>query len=189
MTKRELFQDKALNLIHQKGFKAMTMRELAVEMSSDIKNLYNYTSSKDALLLELLEGVSDDFHRGINSIVSSSLSAKQQIQELIRLHVTLSFEKPLKVGLLINEYRNLPEPHYTTFISNRDKYEGLVASIITRGINESEFRPLNVFIATQSILGSLRWQYDYYHQNNPNLNAYDIVEELVSLILPGLLAR
>ena len=102
MTKKELFQAAALKLIYEKGFKAMTMRELATEMSCDIKNLYNYTSSKDALLVELLEDISENFHLGMSHIVDANLTPTQQLKELIRLHVMLSYEKPKRVGLLLS---------------------------------------------------------------------------------------
>ena len=188
MTKKELFQAAALKLIYEKGFKAMTMRELATEMSCDIKNLYNYTSSKDALLVELLEDISENFHLGMSHIVDANLTPTQQLKELIRLHVMLSYEKPKRVGLLINEYRNLKEPHYSSFLTRRDEYEDQVSTIIKRGIEQSEFRSLNVQIATQSILGGLRWQYDLYHQNDEQLNPYDVMKELIQLILPGIIA-
>lgn len=188
MTKKEHFQNSALRLIHEKGFKAMTMRDLASEMSCDIKNLYNYTSSKDEILVELLNSISSDFHQGIQDISQSNLTASQQLKELIRLHVMLSFRQPLKVGLLINEYRNLKEPHHSAFLEKRNEYEARVTSILKFGIKQKEFRDFPVAIATQTILGSLRWQYDYY-QKKKDLNPITIVEELTQMILPGLLTK
>lgn len=187
MTKKEVFQNKALNLIHQKGFKAMTMRELATEMSCDIKNLYNYTTSKTALLEDLLKSISEEFHHGLSEILKANLTATQQIEELIRLHVTLSYEKPLKVGLLLNEFRNLKEPYASEFQERRKEYEKRVGSILEKGVKQNEFRALNIAITTQSILGSLRWQYDYYFRKDKKLNPLDTTKELKEFILPGLL--
>ncbi len=185
MTKRDVFQKKALQLIHQKGFKAMTMRDLATEMSCDIKNLYNYTKSKNALLENLLQEISEAFHQGMDKVLNANLTPTQQIEELIRLHVTLSFEKPLNVGLLSNESRNLSEPYLGKFNKQRQAYEDKVESIISAGIKNGEFRKLQTAIVTQSILGSLRWLYNYYYQND-KLNPFDTIEELKKMILPGL---
>jgi len=187
MTKQEKFQNSALKLIHEKGFKAMTMRDLAAEMSCDIKNIYNYTPSKIGLLESLLHAMSQEFHEGIDKILNAQLTAVQQIEELIRLHVNLSYEKPLRVGLLANEYRNLKDPFLSEFLGERKDYEKKVSSILTNGMQTKVFRELNVSIATQSILGSLRWQYDYYYRKDGKLNPFDTIEELKLLIMPGLL--
>lgn len=187
MTKHENFRKKALTLIHEKGFKAMTMRDLAAEMSCDIKNLYNYTPSKIGLLESLLKEISQEFHDGLNKILKAKLTAVQQIEELIRLHVTLSYEKPLNVGLLANEFRNLKAPYLTEFLEHRKEYENKVSSILTNGMTGKEFREVDVNIATQGILGALRWQYDFFYRKDSQLNPFDTVEELKKLIIPGLL--
>lgn len=186
MTKKEIFYQKALSLIHQKGFKAMTMRDLAAAMSCDIKNLYHYTKSKNGILEDLLFNISAAFHRGIDQILDASINPIQQIEELIRLNVDLSFGQPLEVGLLVDEWRNLEEPHLSRFIGERNDYESKVKSILLSGIQEDYFRSFHIEITTQSILGSLRWQHNYYARLEKKLNPLDTKEELKRLILPGL---
>jgi AcrR family transcriptional regulator len=185
LTKKQKFHQAALTLIHKKGFKAMTMRDLASELSCNIKNLYNYTQSKPALLEELLFEISNDFHAGIDSILESDLNAVGQIEELIRLHVELSSNKPLYVGLLVNEWRNLSEEQLKKFGNKRLVYEQKVAAIIKKGIKEQHFRNMNVDVAMHYILNSLRWQYNFYAENK-KANTLNLVKELKALILPGL---
>lgn len=185
MTKKKKFQNTALLLIHEKGFKSMTMRDLASRMSCDIKNLYNYTPSKAALLEDLLFSISDDFHKGINHILEAELSPVQQIEELIRLHVELSSSKPLQVGLLINDWKSLSDSE--PFTKKRLAYEHKVSSILENGMVQKQFRELNIGITTQYILGSLRWQYSYYIETKEIHNPLAAVESLKKLILPGLL--
>jgi len=56
----------ALQLINKKGYKAMTMRELATALDCDVSNIYNYIKSKHALLEQLLFEISNKFHHGIS---------------------------------------------------------------------------------------------------------------------------
>lgn len=189
MNKKERFYHTALQLIHEKGFKAMTMRDLASNLSCDIKNLYNYTSSKPALLEYLISNISNEFHIGIDEVVSSKLDAKQQITELIRLHIELSYTKPLAVGLLINEWRNLSGKQLEEFVYKRKLYESKIAQALEKGIRDKTFRPMNVEVALAHFLGSLRSQYTYYFQQTAKPNLLDAVEELTQLILPGFLSK
>ncbi len=189
MTKKDKFQETALALIHKKGFKAMTIRQLALEMHCDVKNIYNYTSSKSAILEDLLKGVSRDFHTGIDQILNADLNPVQQMEELIRLHVEISYQKPLQVALLINEWRNLSETEIVKFKKRRTEYEEKVGLILERGVNEKHFRPLNTKITVQGIIGSLRWQYEYYFRKDKQINPLDTLEELKQLIIGGLVKK
>lgn len=187
MTKKEKFYKTALELIHEKGFKEMTIRDLGVALSCDSANIYNYTKSKLGILETLLFETSTYFHEGINYILSSDLSPIEQIGEIIRLHVDLSYQEPLKASLLINEWRNIKEPKLTEIINERDKYELMVGEVVQRGVETGVFRKLNIQIATKSILGSLRWQHDYYLNTNKDANPLNVIQELKLLIIPGLL--
>ena len=53
-TKREHFFNEALKLIHEKGFKATTMRDIAQRMNFDASNSYNYVKSKQEILESFL---------------------------------------------------------------------------------------------------------------------------------------
>ena len=186
MTKKEVFFQTALRLIHEKGFKAMTIRDLAKALSCDSANIYNYVSSKPAILEELLFNISADFHQGIDRIISADLSPVQQVEELIRLHVRLSSEKSLRVGLLVNEWRYLSSEKLQAFVEERNTYEEKVKQIILEGMEKAVFRSLDVEVVTLSVLGSLRWQHDYYLKNK-HTNPLKNIAELKKLILPGLL--
>ena len=48
--KRERFLQAVLQLIHEKGFKATTMRDIAEKLNFDVANIYNYIDSKQSLL-------------------------------------------------------------------------------------------------------------------------------------------
>ena len=167
----------------------MTIRELAEALSCDPANIYNYVKSKSELLENLLFEISADFHAGIDRILSADLPPAQQVEELIRLHVDLSVQKPLRVGLLVNEWRNLPEKKLSVFIKERNQYEQKVSQIFQEGVEKGDFRSLDIEITTLSVLGSLRWQHDYYLKHRKKAaNPLKVMQELRQLILPGLLA-
>jgi AcrR family transcriptional regulator len=48
--RKKQFLDESLKMIHEKGYKATTMRDLAERMGFEVSNIYNFIDSKEALL-------------------------------------------------------------------------------------------------------------------------------------------
>ena len=59
--KKDLFFKETLKLIHEKGFRATTMRDIAERMNFEVANIYNYIDSKDALLENYVIGITKEF--------------------------------------------------------------------------------------------------------------------------------
>lgn len=187
--KRVRFLQESLKLIHEKGFKATTMRDLAERMGFEVGNIYNYTKSKQALLENFLFGISEEFHAGIDQIIASSFSCKEKLRLVIRLHVQLTAQKPYEIALLVNEWRNLKEEDgkLQAFIKERNEYENKVKSIIQQGVKLNEFQPMDIEIATFAVLSCVRWLFDKYTQQADKMNPIELEKQLTDFIFKGLL--
>lgn len=181
--KRRAFYNIALSLIKKKGFKAMTMRDLATEMQCDVANIYNYTKSKDTLLENLLFEISEKFHSGISAIETSGFSAIEKLKAIISLHIRLTVEYPNQVLLLVNEWRNLKEDSLKKFINFRNTYEKSLATILEQGVHNKEFDIENIEFTTNCVLSSLRWLYGWNHDN---FNHVELERMMRAFIFGGL---
>lgn len=186
ITKKEIFTNHVLRLIHSKGFKAMTMRDIADEMNCDVANIYNYTSSKNQLLEDLLFDISDAFHTQADQIIQSQLEAEEKVRAIVHLHVTLISTRPYEVALLINEWRNLEGEKLNVFNKRRKQYEIKISKLVKEGIEQDVFRAVDPSIIAGSILGSLRWLYDKFAASKTKLNPFDVEKEIAAFILSGI---
>ncbi len=184
-SRHQYFNQIVLETIHKKGFKAMTMRDLAMKMDCDVANIYNYTASKQALLRDNLFAMSRSFHDGVDEISSSELSAIEQVREVIGLFINLSYEEPLKVALLANEWRNLRGDDLKKFIAERQLFEKKVKKIVERGMREKALKKLNPDISTFLLLSSLRWIFDMV-QGKKKPNRLSLEKEIASFLMDGL---
>ena len=184
--RRKKFNTIALQLIHEKGFKAMTLRDLAKAMKCDVGNIYNYIDSKQALLEKFLFGISQAFHQAANDITQSSYSPKEKLKAIISLHIQLTATRPYEVALLSNEWRNLKAPRLSEFITEREQYEAKVKSIILLGMSEGDFRLMDLDIATQSILGCVRWLFNEYTNRDQEINPIEMEKQIFTLIFNGI---
>jgi AcrR family transcriptional regulator len=186
--RKKQFLDESLKMIHEKGYKATTMRDLAERMGFEVSNIYNFIESKEVLLESCLFQISEDFHSGIDHILDSSYSPVDKLKALVSLNINLTSTKPYHVGLLVNEWRNLKEPNLTKFTDRRDEYEQKVRVIIKEGIDNGEFRPFDMDIITHAVLSSVRWIYYWYTDHTEEANPVELEKQLTDFILGGVLS-
>lgn len=189
MTKQEKFRRIAMELIYKKGFKAMTMRDLAVAMNCDVSNIYNYTASKNDLLEQHVFAISEEFHHGLAEIMSSRVDASSKIKQVIKLHIRLASIKPFTVALLNNEYRNLKADKLEEFIAKRNAYEKQVESIIEEGMKTGIFSSDSTAVTRSILLGSLRWIYTEFATEGHSINAIDLENTIVNFVMSGILVE
>lgn len=187
--RKKKFLDESLKMIHEKGYKATTMRELADRMGFEVSNIYNFIESKEALLENYLFQISEDFHTGIDHILESSYSPAEKMKALVSLNIRLTSTKPYQVGLLVNEWRNLKEPKLAKFVNRRDKYEQKVRVIIKEGIDSGDFRPFDMDIITHAVLSSVRWIYYWYTDHTEQTNPVELEKQLTEFIFMGIMNR
>ena len=185
-TRREKFFSESLKLIHEKGFKATTMRDIAERMNFEVANIYNYIDSKQALLETFLLDIAEQFHSGIDNISQSSYSPLEKLKAVINLHVQLTAQNPYVVSLLHNEWRSLKEPNLTEFLQGRNEYGDKVQAIIEEGMKIGEIRKMDPEIATRTFLAAIRWIYDRYIDYSLKINPFELEKQISDIVLRGL---
>ncbi|PIB38277.1 TetR family transcriptional regulator [Maribacter sp. 4G9] len=184
--KRERFLNVALELIHKKGFKATTIRDIAQQLNFDVANVYNYIDSKQSLLETYLFSIQDEFHDSIDLVLGSTHTPKEKLRLVISSYIQITAKRPFEQALLANEWRNLKEPRLQVFLNRREDYENKVKTIIKEGITKDEFRKVDIEITTHTVMSSLRWVYLSYINPQSKINAEIIEQELTDFILAGI---
>lgn len=183
---REKFYAESLKLFWEKGFKATSMRDIAERLNIKAATLYNYVSSKQELLEILLFDIAHRFHSGMVDISGSSYSPIDKLKAIVALNVRLTVEHPHKVSLLVGEWRNLEDDKREEFLENRGDYESMFRGIVSAGIAEGELREMNLEIALQAILSSIRWLFTWYSSGEKSPNPIELEKQMIDFILGGI---
>tara|TARA_R110000782_G_scaffold70717_2_gene142058 strand:+ start:602 stop:1180 length:579 start_codon:yes stop_codon:yes gene_type:complete len=181
--KRERFLQAVLQLIHEKGFKATTMRDIAEKLNFDVANIYNYIDSKQSLLEIYLFNIQNEFHDSIDLIVHSTHTPQEKLRLFICSYLQITAKRPLEQALIANEWRNLKNPKLQEFIDRRIDYENKLKTIINEGVNKGQFRDIDVDITTHIIMSALRSQYIKYIEPETSVNTSEIEKEFSNFIL------
>ena len=179
MSRKKEFYDTLVNLISEKGFKATTMRDIAFKMECDVSNLYNYITSKQSFLEELLFKMNSYFHSRMDEIIESGLPPTKQLEEVIRLYVEVSASQPREVGILHNEWRHLRGDRLTDFLAEKLKFESKISSIIKSGIERGAFKSMQPNILTHLVLSSLRLLFIHPEISKNTLQSHSQITEFI----------
>lgn len=188
-TKKERFFAEVLKLIHEKGFKATTMRDIASKLNFEVANVYNYIDSKNELLETYLFDMQDEFHHSLDDILDSTYNPKEKMRLVISSYIQITSKRPYEQALLVNEWRNLKEPKLQEFIERRIDYENKIKIIFQEGVENGQFEDIDLEIATATILASLRWLYKKYIDATTKINPLEIEKQLTYLIFNGISNR
>ncbi|MFT6370364.1 MAG: AcrR family transcriptional regulator [Maribacter sp.] len=186
-TKRNRFFDKTLVLIHEKGFKATTMRDIAQNLKFEVANVYNYIDSKQSFLEELLFGIQQEFLLAMDTIERSEYDAREKLELIIGSYIQITSERPYEQALLVNEWRNLKEAKLQEFVKRRTDYERQLENIIQDGKEIGQFRDLDTEITSKMILATLRWSYQKFLDKSVQNDPLVIKKQLIDFICHGII--
>jgi TetR/AcrR family transcriptional regulator, cholesterol catabolism regulator len=204
---REDILEAAAQVFRQKGFHGASMSDIAAAVSLRKASLYHHVSSKQEILLELLERALELLLERISLITTQNISADEKLQRMIREYLQILVENIDLASVLLFEHRSLERRQRTRHIPNRDKFESLWKDVIIEGTrhipNRDKFESLwkdviiegvdkkiftceNPSVATRALLGIMNWTITWYRPDG-DLSIEQIADQYSDLLLKGLL--
>jgi AcrR family transcriptional regulator len=175
----------AAKLFKEKGYSAVTMRDIAQAMDIKAASLYNHIKSKQEILVLIVIEIAEEFTNGINQIVSSEISAIQKIEKVIQLHIDITLRNSEALACLNNDWMHLADNELTYFIKMREEYEENFRTIIKQGIANQEIKNLNIEVVIFSTLSTLRTLYLWYGKKKA-INPEVLKANMIQVLLNGI---
>lgn len=155
----------AAKLFKEKGYSAVTMRDIAQSLDIKAASLYNHIKSKQEILVLIVIEIAEEFTHTINKIVLSDIPTIQKLEKVIQLHIDITIRNPDALACLNNDWMHLTDEELNYFIKMREDYEENFRNIIKSGIKSKEIKNQNLEIIVFSILSTLRTLYLWYGKN------------------------
>ncbi len=154
-TRKEEIIRVAAKLFKEKGYSAVTMRDIAKAMGIKAASLYNHINSKQAILDAIIMAIAQEFTEGMANIKSLNQNCVEKLKHIIKLHVKVSSQNIYGMASLNNDWMHL-EDKLEDYQKLRTNYEADFRAILVQGIATGEFTNTNPEIMLFSILTTLR---------------------------------
>lgn len=174
----------AARLFREKGYSAVTMRDIAAALDIKAASLYNHISSKQEILQDIILGIAEDYTLGMTLIRSKSLNSIEQLAQIVHLHVNLAVQNPNGMSALNSDWMHL-EKKRDAYIQMRDDYESNFRYIIKEGIKAGELKDMDINVVVFSMLTTLRSLYLLIPKKNlEELPSFS--EDLADVLIRGI---
>ena len=152
----------AAKLFKEKGYSAVTMRDIAQAMDIKAASLYNHIKSKQEILVLIIIEIAEEFTTTMSEVVNSSEATIKKIERIIQLHIDITLRNAEALACLNNDWMHLADKQLVYFIKMREDYEENFRTIIKKGIADREIKNLNLEVIIFSTLSTLRTLYLWY---------------------------
>lgn len=183
-TRKEEIIKTAAKLFKEKGYNAVTMRDLATAMGIKAASLYNHIKSKQEILKEIIISLAEEFTNGMKIIFNSDISNIEKLNQIVSLHVNITACNTNEMASLNNDWMHL-EDQLDYYSKLRSDYEANFLEIIKQGIIDSEIKSSNPEVIMFSMLSTLRSLYLWIPRKE-ELNANSLANNLSEVLINGI---
>jgi AcrR family transcriptional regulator len=184
MRRTDIIQASA-GIFREKGYHGTSMRDIADAVHLQKASLYHHVSSKQEILLNILDQALDLLIEDMAAVVGEELPPEKKLRRAMRVYIERLTEDADLAAVLLLEHRSLDGGNRARHIQRRDRYEALWRELLLEGMRAGAFREMDERVAAFAILGVLNWMVTWYREDGP-LSAAELAESFSSLVLEGL---
>jgi len=183
---REDILEAAAQIFREKGFHGASMSDIAVAVNLKKASLYHHVSSKQELLLEILDQALQLLLDRISSITIQNITADKKLRLMIREYLQILVENIDLAAVLLFEHRSLERKQHARHVPNRDKFESLWKDVLAEGVRTRIFKCDDPALTTRALLGLMNWTITWYRPDGGKTSE-QIADDYSNLLLNGLL--
>jgi AcrR family transcriptional regulator len=180
----EAIRKAGLRLIFERGYAAMSLRDLAAEVGIQVGSLYNHISTKQELLFELVHDHVNELLRQLDLALEGKKDPVERLRAFVAFHVTYHMSRKREVFIANSELRSLEPKNYDAIVALRSTYEARLSRILSEGVSEGVFEVVDIKVATFAILAQLTGICNWYRPGG-RLTREAIVAAHEKLVLSG----
>ena len=178
----------AAQIFSQKGFHATSMQDIAQAVNLQKASLYHHVTSKQDILLEVLDQAIDMLIERMQAVMALPLAPDDMLRQAVCVYLTTLLEHRDLAAVLLLEHRNLEPDLHARHIPRRDRFEQLWRDLIQQGLDSGVFCCSDPAMATRALLGGMHWTITWYRPGGA-FTPEEIAVQYSNLFLDGLLDR
>lgn len=185
MTRNDIL-DAAAQVFRQKGFHGASMSDIAGAVNLQKASLYHHVSSKQEILLDLLDRGLELLTDHISDVAMQALPADQKLRRMIHAYLSALAENADLAAVLLFEHRSLDKKSHARHVPHRDRFEGLWRDVVKEGVRAGVFACQDSDLAVRALMGFMNWTLTWYNPEGSK-SIDKIADQYADLLFNGLL--
>ena len=182
--RREIF-DAAVHLFLEKGFNETSMREIAEASGIGKSTLYDYFTTKDEVLLSVIEDLIVSATAQARSIVARPLPAIERLRQVMMTHLEYLMAQKAFYLKLSFEVQRLSIESQQRIQKRRHAYQDLIRKLIEEGIAEGSIRKVDALVTARTLITALT---PAVYTSRPTGTPEQMLAQIFDIILHGIQA-
>lgn len=187
MTRDEILEA-AAQIFSQKGFHATSMQDIAQAVNLQKASLYHHVSSKQEILVTVLDQALDLLIERMQEVLAQSLPPDEKLRTAMKVYLKTLLDHRDLASVLLLEYRSLEPEYYSRHVPRRDRFERQWRDLIAEGTSQNMFNCVDASLVSRALLGVMNWTITWYRPDGP-LSPEEIAGQFADLFLLGLFTR
>ncbi len=182
---REAILESAAQVIRQKGFHGASMADIAEAVQLQKASLYHHFSSKQDILLELLDRALEMVAERMAQVMEQNVPADVKLRLAMRSYLKTLSEQGDLVSVLIMEHRSLDPDYQSRHYPSRDRFENMWRDLICEGVASGVFECSDIPMTTRGLMGVMNWTITWYRKDG-KMSIDEIADHFATMFLNGL---
>ena len=182
---REAILESAAQVIRQKGFHGASMADIADAVQLQKASLYHHFSSKQDILLELLNMALEMVTERMLLVMAQNMPADEKLRLAMRTYLKTLSEQGDLVSVMLLEHRSLDPEYRSRHIPHRDRFEQMWRDLIQQGVETGIFVCDDIPLTVRGLMGVMNWTITWYRPGG-QLSIDEISDNFASMFMNGL---
>ncbi|MEM8960214.1 MAG: TetR/AcrR family transcriptional regulator [Acidobacteriota bacterium] len=176
----------AAQMIHERGFAATSMNQIAEALEMTKPGLYYYVKGKKELLFKITSYAMDRLDEAVVEPAARIQDAEARLRSIVHGHARLLMSHVTALGILIDEVEALAPADKKVIVARKRNYLDLVRRTIDEVQSTYSGRKLDSTVAAFSLLGMVMWLSRWFRPEG-KLDAATVADDITEIALRALL--
>lgn len=174
----------AARLFAERGFRAVTMDDIAKSLEYVKSVIYYYFKSKNEILWQIYGRSFEKFSGDVEVIREEKLSSEAALSKMVRAHALNVMRNREWTAIYISEESELNAQQRQQLSRMKRSYDTVFETVYQRGVSEGVFRNVPTHVVIGGILGMCNSLHVWYNEKG-SLSAEQIADYFVTLLSGG----
>nr|WP_150783452.1 MULTISPECIES: TetR/AcrR family transcriptional regulator [Pseudomonas]NYU05650.1 TetR/AcrR family transcriptional regulator [Pseudomonas sp. SbOxS1]VVO67637.1 HTH-type transcriptional repressor KstR2 [Pseudomonas fluorescens] len=154
----------AATLFAEKGFRAITITDIAARLGYTKSVVYYYFKNKNEILWQIFNRMYEKYQATIDEIQSQDLPADEALRRILHSHALHVMKQKDWTAIYFRDESELEPDQQVLMRKRKREYDAKIEVVYQRGILEKTFKDVPPHIAISGFMGMCNWLHTWFNE-------------------------